>query len=785
MTNHDPSAAGDAPQSSGNLILARPSGSELADPYGPRTAYDPGRSEFRSFAFDVQECLRIFFKHRLLVAGMALCFVAVGAVYASLHVPVYTASARLQIDRTPAKIVEGGHVASSEEWDYDYLKTEYERLQSLALAKRVVSNLKLADDPDFLKPRRYSIRGLIADLFRPTPSQADAPIDKASLKLAAAGVVQGHRRISPVVGTRMVDITYSDPDPGRAQRIVMAYANAYIASNLDKRFEANAYAKAFLQDQLQQLKLRLQTSEKAMLDFAEKEQIIVVSEKSPLAESNLANATAALDTVVSERIKSEQLWKQVQATDAVDLPQFLENRTIRELRSKRNELVADYQQKLETFKPDYPAMVQISNRISEVDRQLAQEIEALRNSFKASYESTLSQETEMKGRIRALRSEVLDLQKRSIQYNILKREVDTNRSLYEGLLQRYKEIDVAGGAGANNVFIVDEAERPGSPSSPNISKALLLSLGLGLGFGFAAAFLVENLDDTIRTPEEIDRITGLVTLGLIPKLEKDEQPEQAFEDPRSQLSEAYQALCTSLQLSTPSGLPKVILVTSATPGEGKSLTSLAVARHFAARGLKVLLIDADLRNASLHDKLGVDNSLGLSNYLTGACTPPETFQKTAVENLALMTSGPMPQNAAELLGGPRLQSLLTVGLKVFDLVIIDSPPVMGLADALILSDASDATVFAVAAGQVRIGAVREAMRRLRHARSPIVGAVLTKIDIKNGGYGYGYGYGYGFGYGYGYGYGAESKATGSPAAVKSLAKPVVADADAANSDARA
>ena len=318
----------------------------------------------------------------------------------------------------------------------------------------------------------------------------------------------------------------------------------------------------------------------------------------------------------------------------------------------------------------------------------------------------------MKKRIEGLRGEVLDLQKRSIEYNILKREADTNRTLYDGLLQRYKEVDIAGGVGANNVFIVDKAVVPGSPSSPVMSRALMISLALGSMLGLGAAFLLERLDDTVRNADDLERVTGLTTLGIIPKNDGDKALDAEFADPRSHISEACRSLCTSLQFSTDTGLPKTLLVTSSGPGEGKSTTAMVIGKHFATMGLKVLLVDADLRKPSMHVKLGLPNGTGLTNYLTGSASPPEIIQSSGTPNLTFIASGPLPPNAADLLGSARMLSLLSVGLEVFDLIIIDSPPVMGLADAPLLSSATAATIFVAGAGQVRTGLISNAIKRL-------------------------------------------------------------------------
>ena len=347
---------------------------------------------------------------------------------------------------------------------------------------------------------------------------------------------------------------------------------------------------------------------------------------------------------------------------------------------------------------------------------------------------------------------------RSIEYNNLKREADTNRDLYTSLLQRFKEVDVASGVASNNVFVVDRA-MPGAPSSAGLLSGLLRALGLGLGLGIGAAYLLEKLDDKIRSAEQVEQTTGLTALGIIPKVD---EFEEAFIDPRSALCEAYRSLCTALQFTTEHGMPKTLVVTSSAPGEGKSITASAIAKHFAIVGRKVLLIDADLRNPSMHIKLKRGNSLGLSNYLVGACSPPQAMQATEIPNLAFMASGPLPPNPADLLGSARFVSLISIGLEVFDLIIIDGPPVLGLADAQLLASATAGTLFVVQAGQTRMPTIRAALKRLQLSRAPVLGAVLTQYDAKAAGYGYGYGYGE-----YGYGYGANA----SPSGLK-VAKPV-------------
>jgi succinoglycan biosynthesis transport protein ExoP len=719
----------------------------LAYGAGAPPGYEAGSPPPEEGGFDLLQYLRLLRKRKWLVLGMAAAFSVYGATKALLVTPLYTASARIQIDRSVAKIVEGGNISPAETGDSEFLRTQYELLQGRSISERVASALKLGEDPDFFKPRQISITDALKNLIRTPPPPPTG--DKKALKEAAADIVMAGRAVRPVSGSRLVDIYYTDPSPERAQRIATAYAEAIVSANLDKRLRANAYAKSFLENQLKQFKGRLERSEQALLDFARNEQIPVSNDRVSIAESNLANANNALSAVIAERIRNEQSWKQVKSAKDMSFPQLLSNPVIDGLRNRRNALVGEYQEKLETFKPGYPAMIQINNRIAEIDRQLTAEVKTIKATLKAAYEGSLSQEEELKKRVETLRAEVLDLQKRSVQYNILKREVDSTRSLYEGLLQRYKEVDLAAGVAANNVFIVDRAGPPGAPVTARLMRSILVSLALGAAAGFGLAMLIERFDDRVSSIEGLEQISGLTTLAVIPKIQKKQTVEGELANPRSPLSEAYRSLCTSLQFSTEKGLPKTLFFTSSAPSEGKSFTSMTVARNFAALGLKVLLIDADLRKPSLHAKLNLPNDKGLSDYLNSAVQAEEAFQETGTPNLIFMASGPLPPNPADLLGGARLRSLIPLISEIFDVVVIDGPPVMGLSDAQHLSSATAATIFLTSAGQTRRDQIRGALRRLRMARAPIIGAVLTKFDVNVAGYARAYEYGYGYGYTYG------------------------------------
>lgn len=746
MSDHHTNALSTQDSSLAKNSMVQTRGSELPG-YGYRESGGSFAETAGALAgMDLRAIWRILNKRKWLIGGCIAACLLSGLLWTLLKKPLYTASLRLEIARSAPKMFKGDDIGLHES-DAADIATEIELLKSHNLAERVASLTHFSRDLSEQPTSASSAEGSGDN------GQVGSRTRIADGVRQAARVILDGLLIKLVPGTRLVDIRYTDPQPVRAQRIANAYGEAFVATNLDKRFQANAHAKSFLEDQLAQIKHRLEDSQKAMIAFAEKEQIIATSDKASITENELSAANAALGAVIAERIKNEQLWRQTQSASAFDLPQILTNKAIGDLRSQRGQLVAQYQEKSDTFRADYPAMVQLNNKIKEIDRQLGIETKMIKSSLKGAYDASLGQETDMKQRIEKLRTEALDLQKRSIRYNILKHEVETTRSLYENLLQRYKEVDVASGVGTNNVFVVDKAQLPVSPSSPNIPKAFLISLALGLVLGIGGAFALEQFDDIIYSPVEAELASGLTLLGVIPKTKPPQTFQAACEDLRSPISESFRSLCTSLHYSTENGVPKTLLITSSRPGEGKSSVALGVAHHFAATGLKVLLLDSDLRNPSLHKKTGLDNSIGLSSYLTHNCEVRDAIRRIEETNLYAMTSGPLPPNPVELLHGPRFASLLSVGGEIFDLIIIDGPPVMGMADSLILANMTSTTLLVIAAGEGRTHQVRGTLKRLGLARARPLGMILNKFAATSA-----YGYGYGYGYEYGYGYGAEMAA---------------------------
>jgi polysaccharide biosynthesis transport protein len=742
MSDHVASAPRDRQLGPAREIRPAVHGTDL---YGAHAAtHDDPALDYRSY-------ITILFKHRRLIAGITAISLAVGLFYTLLQSPTYRASATIQIKREAVNISGIAGLESVEgSRSGEFYQTQYELLKSRALAQRVVASLGLADTPELYEPEPSGWTTLRALIF--PPGQAEGPNITARQSLAVEAVLDG-LSIEPVRASSIVRINFDSADPHMAQRVADAVAETFITSTIERNFEASAYARAFLEERLQELRLKLEDSERELVAYAEDQDILATGSEQSLSTINLADTNEALGRVAKERMRHELRWQQAEAATGVDLPQSLETTALQELRAHRSELSLSYQQKLQDFKPAYPEMVRLRSRIDEVDRQIKAEADRIRVSLRADYEASVKEEQALLRRMDELKSQVMDYQNRNIRYTILRREVDTNRSLYEGLLQRYKEIGVAGGIdsqnAASNVSIVDRAQVPDAPYKPRLALNLAGALVIGLLLGGAAAFGREFFDNSFRTPEDLEDGLDLPLLGIIPVSKDITDVARVLGDHRAAPVEAYRSLRAALQFATAAGTPRSLLVTSALQGEGKSTAAVNLAAQFAKTGLRVLLIDADMRDPSLHRLLGCHGSVGLSQYLADGSAPPEALQATVLPGLTLLPGGRIPADPVELLSGARMASLISLGAKEYDLVIVDAPPVAGLADAPLLASMCLGTLVVVEANKTHRRAVTAAVKRLQFARAEIIGLVLNKFDITKAGYAYGHGYGDSGYYGYG------------------------------------
>lgn len=665
---------------------------------------------------------RILYEWRWLILGCVGVAVAVSIIVSLLMTPLYQATATLELNPPTVEIMDNNKSQSFSSNDRQFLTTQYGLLRSRALAERVAQQLNLAGNAEFL----------------------DSDADRATRQKIAAGILAANFTVDPVPDSRLVKISYSSPSPDLAARITNGFADGFINSSLDRRYDASSYARNFLQSQIRKVKTELERSERLLIGYAQRQQIISTArgEDGPAGDiaslpgENLIALNSALSDAQTKRVLAEQRFRYFTTSGDSNTA----NQAATSLRTQQAALEAEYQDKLRAFKPDYPDMVRLRARIDGLSEQARREtrlaLQERSAALLADYRAALAQETELRSRVAQLKGEVLDLRGRSVQYNILQREVDTNRALYDALLQRYKEIGVAGGIGTNQVSVVDRAEQPGAPYRPNLPFNLLVGLALGLFAGVAAAFILEFVNDTVKTPDDVRDKLQLASLGVIPQKQGDSSLAEELKDQTSPVSEAYFSLRTSLQFTTENGAPKTLLITSTRAAEGKSSTTLALAQNFARLGNRVLLIDADLRKPAF--VTGSEPQEGLSKLLSNSETLQQHVLKTHFENLWLLPCGPLPPNPAELLSTARLRQLISEAAGQFDMVIVDGPPVLGLADAPLLGAVCRATLLVIESGKTRTRAAQDAIGRLKSAENTIIGAVLTKYRHLSNTYGYNY-----------------------------------------------
>ena len=700
----------------------------------------------------IRQYLRMAMRWRYVILGVTVACVLLSLVVTLLMTPQYTAVSTVEISRDSDKVTDfQGVQRETSVADQEFYQTQYGLLRSRSLSERVAAQLRLIDDQSFFRLFGVSDKDPALKMVNGRYPASG----RATRERIAGEILLAHLNVAPTRLSRLVDIRFTSPSPQFSARVANAWAEGFIRTNLDRKIQATSYGRDMLQRQLAQLKQKLDESQRQLVSYASREQIInlpaqttggsagttTTGERSIVAD-DLAALNSALTQATADRIQAEARYQQ--AGRSGSSTEALRNQAINNLRQRRAELAADYERLLVQFEPQYPAARAIKSQIDQLDRSIAREEGRVSNSLQADFREASERERALQSKVNQLKTSYLDLRRRSIQYNIYQQEVDTNRALYDGLLQRFKQIGVAGGVGINNISVVDTADVPQVPSSPRLVLNLAIALLAGLLIGGALAFALEQMDEAIADPADVGRRLGLPLLGTVPKVSAG-TPKDALLDRKSDLVDAYLAVQTNLGFTTEHGVPRSFSITSTRPAEGKSITALALATTLARAQRKVILVDGDMRSPSVHHLGNVGHDRGLSNFLSGQ-DDIETLTFHMEElGFTAMTAGPIPPNAAELLTGNRLSLLITRLLDTYDHVVIDSPPVMGLADAPLIASRVEGVIYAVESHGIRSTLVKTALGRLVSANAHIIGGVLTKFEARKAHYGYGYEYGYGYG----------------------------------------
>lgn len=674
---------------------------------------------------ELSRVIAILLENYKLILGVALATMMLGVILAMLTTPRYMASAMLQFDPgatdrlNPDKNGDRGRASRSNQ---EQMATQIGLLYSDSLARRVVQDLNLGALPEF--------GGETGTLTQRTDR--------------AAAAVGGMVSAAPINASLLIRVTAVSGDPAMAARVANGLAQAHIALSIERKYDASSYARKFLADQLARSKSSLEDSERALNAYAIDAGIFRQSSKDSagkevsggsLQQANLEKLNTALKQAEIDRITAQQRYLKYEVAYSSET-----SGTVATLVQQRATLQAEYNEKLGLYRPDYPAMRELKAKIDRLDMEISAERGRLSGSRRAElygeYKAAVQIEAEIRQKVAEAKGEVVVDRNRSIQYNILQRETDTNRALYDALLQRYKEVGVSAGIGQSELSLIDQAKAPDGPFRPRPLVNAVAGLLAGLALGIALAIARSLLFDTVTDARDVRSKLKLPLLGSIPVEPDGLAPMAALADRKSELSEAYHAVRTALKFSSPAGMPKTLLITSSRPGEGKSTSAFAIAKSMANLGSKVLLIDADLRNPTFASTR--KNGDGFGNLLTSEKPISSAIEKTTTENLSLLPTGRFSESEVELLSSNRLPSLIEEAANNFELVVIDGPPILGLADAPLLASVAQATVLVIESGGTRTNDLQDMIQRLNDADASICGVILTKVVQNRTQYGYGY-----------------------------------------------
>jgi capsular exopolysaccharide synthesis family protein len=736
-----------------------------------------GRTPKQPEKVDILVYGRVVWKRRWLVLMFAAVVLASAAVETFTSTPLYSAAGMLLIEKEP-NILSFEDIFQIETLRDDYYQTQFKLLKSYALAERTVEKLglpeKAARDAN---AKRKKKNGKTVD-----PKDPGLKRDLAESLMKAISV-------KPVRLTRLVEVGYSDPDPEMAAQTVNTLFEAFIDLNVEAKYEATAQASEFLTDQIRTYRSEIESAQQKLQSYGASKNIIALSDKETTTIEKLGELNRALTEATIERIKKETYYNEIKIASAEYIPETMTNPLIQRLRESYVALSRDYEKKTGTYGPEYPEMQRLKSELETTRLALESETKNLIKGAYSDFQAALKRELSLTKVFNDQKTEAERLNSNAISYYSLENDIENKKSLLEMLMKRESETGVSArlrGLRTSNIRIADKARVPASPSSPNKKRNLLLALFLGLFGGMGIAYLLEYFDNSVKTSEDVERSVGLPTLGTIPefsvegykkgsgygygygqggskkkkkeaaaaaggeegKAEKAEEPKVEKAKPitrielithfarNSNFSESYRSIRTALLLSSAGPSRKTMIITSPLPSEGKSANVSNFAVTLAQNGKRVLVVDADLRKPRQHRIFGVKNLHGLTNYLTVGLAIKDLIKPTNIENLYLVNSGPLPPNPAELLGSERMAALLDDLKNMFDYILLDTPPVLAVTDALVLAPHTDGVIMIVWSGKTPRESLRMAKEKLDMMNIKTLGVVINHLNLRDLGYYY-------------------------------------------------
>lgn len=676
-------------------------------------------------------------------------------VYTFTATPIYSARVQILIENENPNVVKFEEVYDQNKATNDYYQTQYRILQSRLLARRTLDAEKLWEHPLFagtgessavsLNPLAWASAGVhfVKGFFAEPVESATPEAEENATQSRIIDAFLGGVGVTPIRNSRLVDVSYRSTDPAMASRVANALAKQYIEQNLEFKFLATREATEFLNARTAEQRKALEKSEQALQQYREKTGAMALEDRQNIVVQRLADLNAAVTRARTDRIEKESVYNQIRTIQndraAVDtFPAILSNGFIQQLKVQLNDLQRQKAQLAEKLGARHPDMVKVDSAIETTEARINAEVQKVVQALRNDYLAAQGNERSLQASLDQQRAEAQELNRASIQYGVLQRDATSNQTMFSGLLERSRETGISGELRTSNIRVVDQAEMPRRPTSPNKVTNLSLALFGGSLLGIGLAFFFEYLDSRIKQPDEIKMQLGLPFLGMVPLFNPKDTtgPPLIGNGMPQEFSEAFRGIRTNVLFSSADAGSKSIVVTSTGPGEGKSVVSANIAKSLALAGQRVLLIDADMRRPKVHELFGVAQEPGLSNMLVGDSKASEAVKRTLTPNLWLMAAGKHPPNPAELLGSRRFKDFMASLSEHFDWVIIDSPPVMAVTDASVLAH-NTGVVFVVGAEMTNKGAAKAALEQLDSVKAKYVGGILNRVDVRRNSYYYG------------------------------------------------
>ena len=734
-------------------------------------SYDEIKERLEERETNLRDYWVILMKRKWTIVAFALPLLAIVTIYSFVVKPTYTAKGTLLIEKEP-NILTFEEIFQIEAFNQDYYQTQYKLLESRSLTERAVESLGLYEDEKFV--------GKVSGKEN-LPDKSD-PVIRSKL----IDSFQGRLKVNPIRNTRLVEVSFKDHNPEFAASAVNTIFDSFIDMNIETKYEATEQATEFLTKQIKSLRAEIEEREKELQEYGAEKNIIALSDKETTIVEKLAELNRALTEAQIDWVKKETYYNEIKVASADYIPDALNNLLIQRLREDYGRLKREYTKKEETFLPEYPEMQRLKAELESAKQSLEAETKALITGAYSDYQAALKRERSLQAVFDRQKQEAIEMNSNAILYNSLKIEIENKQKLLESLIRRQSETGVSArlkGLRTSNVKVVDRAQAPLYPSSPRKKLNMILALLMGLFGGVGLAFFFEWLDNSVKNFEDVEKVTGLPGLGLVPsfsadgfrkgygygqkkrlkdkekgkdkgkgldlKREKEEERKEKEKEkeiksvelithfsPKSNFSEHYRSIRTTLLLSTPDGDLKSMVVSSPLSQEGKTVTLCNLAVTFAQANKMVLVVDSDLRKPKLHKIFRIKNLNGLTNYLTRSVEIRDLIKETQVPNLFLINAGPVPPNPVELLGSEKMANFIDNVRQSFDYVFFDTPPLLAVSDALVLGPKIDGVILTVWGGKTSREVLKRAKEKLDQHKIKTVGVILNNINLKEHDYYY-------------------------------------------------